>query len=448
VAAGLTRPLRTWVWLAAVGLAGAAAAAEVQVDFEADLSTEMAQGRFDPARDTVGLRGACPPLSWQRSLPLVAATPGRYSVRVAMDTQACGGQPLQHKFHIHRPGQGPDQGWEPGRNHAALLDVAGPATGVRVARVFGAPAVPPPSRVTGTVLTLPAVATAHVLPRPVWVWLPPGYEEDTQRRYPVLYLHDGQNMFDARDSGAEWQVDETAHRLVQAAAVLPFIVVAVPSGLDRMHELTPNASLLRPQRSGQAQAARVGGGLAAYASYLVQDLKPAVDARWRTLPGPQATAVGGSSLGGLASLWLALHRPGTFGAALVVSPSLWWDEHFALRDLQALPLAVGQALPRLWLDMGGQEGEGALAAARQLRDALLQRGWALHGAAPTLAYTEAPDGRHDEASWALRVEGMLRFLYGAAPPLPMPLGASGTPRQQHKMQLPAAGSNQGMTWPR
>jgi predicted alpha/beta superfamily hydrolase len=388
-------------------LGGGVARAELQVVFEADLRAEIAAGRFDPLRDGLDLRGGCPPLSWQQGLAMVPAGAGRYRLAVTLTPEACGGQPLPHKFRIVRAGQDGDEGWESGRNHAVLLDGPGP---LHVARVFGAPAPAIPGHITGQVVTMESVPTRHVMPRPVWVWLPPGYERDPGRRYPVLYLHDGQNMFEARDSGAEWQVDETAQRLVLQAAVQPFIVVAVPSGRNRMDELTPTAALLEPARSGQAQPRRVGGGAAAYARYLIEDLKPAVDARWRTLPGPESTAVGGSSLGGLVSLWLVLHHGGSFGAALVVSPSVWWDDGFALRDVQVWQGAGGGARPRLWLDIGGREGEGAVPAVRRLRDALSQRGWT----PANLAYTEAPEGRHDEASWALRVEGMLRFLYGVA----------------------------------
>ncbi len=392
---------------ALVGAAGAAPA-EVNVVFEADVRAEIQAGRFDVARDALTLRGGCGPLSWQQGLPMSPAGDGRFTLTVQLATPVCNGQPLQHKFRIERPGQGADKGWEPGSNHAPVLEGPGP---FRVARVFGSPALAAPSHIAGTVLQLEAVPTRHVTPRPVWVWLPPGYERDTARRYPVLYLHDGQNVFDARASGAEWQVDETAQRLVLAGAVQAFIVVAVPSGRDRIQELTPSAAELPPDRSVQAQTARVGGGLAAYARYLIDDLKPVIDARLRTQPGRDSTAVGGSSLGGLASLWLALHRSQTFGAALVVSPSVWWDDAFALRDLRAWQVPTGTTRPRLWLDVGGREGPGALEAVRTLRGDLAARGWT----ADRLAYTEDPQGSHDEAHWALRVEGMLRFLHGTMP---------------------------------
>ena len=111
------------------------------------------------------------------------------------------------------------------------------------------------------------------------------------------------------------------------------------------------------------------------------------------------------------SLWLALHHGETFGAALVISPSLGWDDGFAQLDAANAPLRDG-ARPRLWLDMGGRETERALPALRRLCAVLHARGWP----ADRMVCHEQLDGRHDEASWAARVEGMLRFLYSTASP--------------------------------
>jgi predicted alpha/beta superfamily hydrolase len=387
--------------LAALGLwaAGLAAAwaQPVTVRFEADLRAEAAAGRFDPARDRVELRGGFPPLAWDRGLALAPQGDGRWRAEVRFERRPAGGQPVPHKFRIVRAGLGPDEGWEPGANHPALLEGAAPS----VARVFGSAPAPAPSRLTGTVLTLEALPAGHALARPVWVWLPPGYDAEPQRRYPVLYLHDGQNVFDARAAGAEWGVDEAAQRLVLAGEVQPFIVVAVPSGRDRIHELTPTR--------GGLHARFLGGGLAGYGAWLLDALKPEIDRRFRTRPEPAHTAVGGSSLGGIASLWLALHRADRVGAALVVSPSVWWDGFLPRRDVRATP--PPDPRPRLWLDMGAHEGEGIFTESRALRDALAAQGWA----GPRLVYVEDPDGRHDVLSWAARVDGMLRFLY--APPV-------------------------------
>jgi len=241
------------------------------------------------------------------------------------------------------------------------------------------------------------------------VWLPPGYERDTDQRYPVLYLHDGQNVFDAQAAGAEWQVDEAAQKGVASGRLRPFIIVAVASNETRTRDYTPTEMTIPAERLGRPAPERQGGGAAAYARFLVEELKPAIDARFRTRPGVADTAVGGSSFGGLMSMWLALHQPQTFGAALVVSPSVWWDDRFVLRDAAA---TTPQRRPRLWVDMGALEGEQAVVLARELMALLRQRGWS--EANGGLRFTEDPRGQHDEASWARRVPAMLDFLYGTA----------------------------------
>lgn len=366
-----------------------AQAQPVGVLFEADLRAEAAAGRFDAARDRIELRGGFPPLAWDRGLPMQPLGDGRWTLRVDFPRLPAGGQPVPHKFRIVRPGA--DEGWEPGPNHAARLE------GAPVARLFGSAAQPAPARLTGRIESLEPLPAGHPQARPVQVWLPPGYETDAGRRYPVLYLHDGQNLCDARAAGAEWAVDEAAQRLVQAGAVAPFIAVAVPSTAARVHELTPTPG------------GRGGGGLPAYAAWLLDGLKPEIDRRFRTRPEAVHTAVGGSSLGGIASLWIALHRADRVGAALVVSPSTWWDDALPRRDV--LDTRPPEPRPRLWLDIGVHEGPGMLGGARALRDALAARGWS----GTKLAYVEDPEGRHDELSWAERVPAMLQFLF---PPNP------------------------------
>ena len=232
------------------------------------------------------------------------------------------------------------------------------------------------------------------------MWLPPGYDSEPQRRYPVLYLHDGQNLFDGIAAGAEWHVDETAQRLVLASAVRPLIIVGVSSTGTRTLDYTPV-----PMRLGDAGVQ--SGGAAQYGRYLVQELKPVIDARYRTQPGRESTAVGGSSFGGLVSMWLALRHGDVFGAALVVSPSTWWAQGFIFADVQAAPASM--ATPRIWLDAGTEEGRDMVPGARRLRQALQARGWA-----PT--YLEQAGAGHDETSWAARVDPMLRFLDAGFPP--------------------------------
>lgn len=379
--------------------------AQIDAVFEVDLREEIAAGRFDAASDGVTLRGGAPPLSWHPGLPMKALGDGRYEVRVHFDSAPFGGQPVPHKFRIERPGQGGDAGWEEGGNRAVRLE----GTGLRFARKFGAETPPLPPRITGTVLTIEAAGGASPPARPVWVWLPPGYEAAPSQRYPVLYLLDGQNVFDGTSAGAEWMVDETAQRMVLARQVQPMIVVAVPSGRDRIDEYTPTP--------GRIDGVRRGGGGPAFARWLLDELKPAIDARLRTKPDATNTAVGGSSLGGLFSLWIALHHGDRVGSALVVSPSVWWDDGFIERDARQWTLPTSGDRPRLWLDIGGQEGAGAVRAVQRLRDALLARGWV---PGTHLAYLEVAAARHDELSWAARVEPMLKFLYPVPPHEPTP----------------------------
>jgi predicted alpha/beta superfamily hydrolase len=295
------------------------------------------------------------------------------------------------------------------RRRRALLLVAGVAAlGVDASAqgaAASAPRVAPALLRTGLIERHPAFPSRHVAPRDIQVWLPPGYEASPAKRYPVLYLHDGENVFDAAVAPGEWGFDETAQRLMAAGEVAPALIVAVNNGRSRIDDYTP----VPMRREGRLQ----GGGAAAYARFLVDELKPFIDARYRTRPEAAHTAVGGSSLGGLVSMWLLLREGGSFGAALVVSPSVWWGGEQILRELAATPL--GSARPRVWLDIGLLEGEPVVAGARRLRDALLQRGWrtAVPGSPlrPSLAYTEAPEAGHEEAAWAARVEGMLRFLF-------------------------------------
>lgn len=385
--------------LAACGLAppptsasAAGTSAGVRVRFHLDLRAAIADGRFDPARDTVGVRGAVSPLVWNRTLA-AAPWPGRQGwYRAELVLAANPAQPLAHKFKIDRPGAAPDDGWETGRNRAVA--VIAPETVVE--RAFGDdPGAPPPRR-TGRIERIAPMPSAFVTPREVQVWLPPGYSESPSARYPVLVMHDGQNLFDHVAAGAEWQVDEAAEAGVRDGTLAPFIVVAVASTGTRTLDYTPAAM--------QVDGREHGGGAAAYGRYLVEELLPLIDARYATRAGPEHRAVGGSSFGGLVTMWLLLHHRAHFGAGLVVSPSVWWGNEYILGAVARH--ARGPA-PRIWLDIGEDEGWWhAVRPVRRLRDALAAAGW------PAAAYVEAPGDGHDEAAWARRVPAMLRLLYG------------------------------------
>jgi len=237
--------------------------------------------------------------------------------------------------------------------------------------------------------------------RTVLVLLPPAYAAEPTRRYPVLYLHDGQNLFDGATAyvyGQHWRVGETAHALMAAAAIQPLIIVGIyHMGVGRVDEYTPT----RDARVGQ------GGRAALYGRMLVEELKPYVDAHYRTLAGAEHTGVGGSSLGGLVSLLLGLSYPDVFGKLAALSPSVFWDRRLIISRVETL----NAKLPlRIWLDTGTGEGWYTTEYARMLRDALVGKGWALDA---ELSYYEADGATHDENAWAARVAPMLKFLFPA-----------------------------------
>src|SRR5207248_218327 len=167
--------------------------------------------------------------------------------------------------------------------------------------------------------------------RDVLVYLPPGYNRFSPRRYPVLYLHDGQNVFDAATSfaGVEWGVDEAAQRLIRQGLIEPLIIVAVANlGEERIHEYAPTPGVIAPKDKPKIRSR----GLApVYGKFLIEELKPFIDRKYRTKPEGQFTGLGGSSLGGLATLAMGIIFSETFTRLIVMSPSIWWDEFAILR---------------------------------------------------------------------------------------------------------------------
>ena len=227
------------------------------------------------------------------------------------------------------------------------------------------------------------------------------------RRYPVLYLHDGQNVFDAATSfaGVEWGADETAQRLTAAKLIEPIIIVAVANtGEDRIHEYAPTAASLEARKRVKSR-----GSLRSYGNFLIEELKPFIDRKYRTKREAEFTGLGGSSLGGLATLVLGLWFPNYFTRLAVMSPSVWWDDCAIYKIVDALDETAKPPL-KIWLDTGTRE-EG-WERARVLRDRLVTKGWRLHD---DLQYLEADGSDHSEGAWAARMDPMLRFLFPPPP---------------------------------
>jgi predicted alpha/beta superfamily hydrolase len=234
--------------------------------------------------------------------------------------------------------------------------------------------------------------------RSVAVYLPRQYLTEPDRRFPVLYVQDGQDVFDgatATVAGQEWQLDETTERLIGERRIDPLIVVAIDNaGPRRLYEYTAS----RDPASGD------GGGADSYGRMLVEELKPWIDGRYRTRPDRESTGIAGCSLGGLASLYVGLRYSAVFSRIASLSTAPRWDDGFIVRFVDALP-AKPETL--IWIDVGSQEAPSSLAFARRLRDALVRKGWR---EGVDMRYLEAEGARHGVAAWALRLPEVLEFL--------------------------------------
>ncbi len=317
------------------------------------------------------------------------------------------GQALQFKFTLGSWGsveKGPA-----GEELQNRLLTVGADTTLHLGVANWADGAPPRDTTTGDVrrLEVPGFCGG----RDVWVWLPAGYDADPQRRFPVLYMLDGQNVFNAATSFAgEWEADESAARLVAAGEVEPLIIVAVANGGGlRSLEYTPwpLAGFGGP----------TGGG-AQHLQAIIDVLMPAVDAAFRTQAGPVHTGLCGSSFGGLMALYAAWARPDVFGRLAALSPSLEWAGHAPLQMVASRP----HPDVRLYTDMGSREegnlhdddGNGVddlVDDLRELRAALLTGGFT---EGRDLRVVEDEGARHNEAFWARRLPGALAFLFPAA----------------------------------
>jgi predicted alpha/beta superfamily hydrolase len=241
--------------------------------------------------------------------------------------------------------------------------------------------------------------------RDVIVYVPPGYEDEPERTYPVLYLHDGQNLFDGRTSFVKdrtWQVREHADAAIEASEVEPLVVVGIyNTGDRRLAEYTHEYNW------------QMGGGQAdAYGKLITRELMPWIASQYRVRQDRENTGLGGSSLGGLVSLYLGLRYPTVFGKLAVMSPSVWWNHKSILGYLNEHAPQMWER-PKMWLDVGDREGQKAVRDAEHLARRLKANGWK---PGESLHFEKVEGGTHDEASWAGRVRAMLKFLFPRSSP--------------------------------
>ncbi len=229
-------------------------------------------------------------------------------------------------------------------------------------------------------------------PRDVIVWLPPSYEKDTRQRYPVLYMHDGQNIIDPSTSflGADWRVDEVADSLIRAQKMEEVIVVGIYNTPDRVPEYS-DTELGR-----------------AYADFVISQLKPMIDSTYRTKPDAKNTAVMGSSMGGLISFLFVWWHPEIFSKAGCLSSAFLVDDNEILKEVRAY---TGPKKPiRVYLDDGSEGLEARLKPGYDEMVALLLEKGYVKGA--DLEYFYDLGAGHDERAWAKRLWKPLGFMFG------------------------------------
>lgn len=238
------------------------------------------------------------------------------------------------------------------------------------------------------------------------VWLPPGYDDavNAELHYPVLYLNDGQNLFEGATSfnGIEWQVDETGDRLIREGVVPPMIIVGMDNAArTRIREYMPHRSL-HPMMM-RAHGTR-------YPAFLFKEVFPFMARNYRVATGPENTGLGGSSLGALISLYTAAVRPGVIGRLLLESPSLWASNRQLIRQSRGVKrwpervfLATGTA------EAGRKDKDQSMVDDVRELSAILRRA-GLDGTRLRLVIDEGAS--HHESAWARRFPEALAFLFG------------------------------------
>ncbi len=214
-------------------------------------------------------------------------------------------------------------------------------------------------------------------------------------------MQDGQNLLDPATAfaGNEWRADLTADQLIRHGVIPPLLIVGIHNtGAKRISEYTPTRD----------KTFRKGGKGERYAQMLAREVKPFIDKEFRTFKAAQATGVGGSSLGGLVSLQCGLLYPRVFGNIAVISPSVWWDNRVILRFVNEYR---GRTRPRIWVDIGTQEGDNPhqiVEDTRMLRHALAERGWE---PGSDFQYHEVQGEGHNEHAWAARFGFVLTWMF-------------------------------------
>jgi predicted alpha/beta superfamily hydrolase len=279
----------------------------------------------------------------------------------------------------------------------------------------GAQSTPCKSTATGDLRLHPFESKIFGNTRTLRVWLPPGYDSaaNPDKRYPVLYMLDGQNLFDAclsEVSHKEWGLDETVARLIREKTIPELIVVGVDhAGAKRAYEYLPYRDY-----AGNSDMEEPAGKQ--FPDFLAREVVPFVNDHYRTLTGHPNTGLGGSSYGGVATLYALMAQPNLFGYALIESPTMWVGMGQLVRDTSPLI-----ARPRkVFIAFGGKEGgtqEGTDLMVKLIRT--VQSNFAAEGYdEKTFRFVLEPEAKHEEPAWAQRLPGALEFLFRDWKPQP------------------------------
>lgn len=331
----------------------------------------------------ITIRGANPPLDWNRDTPTRSAGPNHCIFETFDITQPTEWKPLWKG------------NWSRGANYHVT-----PGGHATASPHFTTPR----GRVTRLFPAFQSNALGNT--RPVWAYLPPSYDENPEARYPVLYMHDGQNLFDPKLAfgGNEWKVDEAldtgAEILDRAQSIREIIVIGPENTAARIDEYTPTRD-----------ATEMAGGRGdLYLKMLIDELKPAVDKALRTRPEQSTTGVMGSSLGGLISSYAGVRRPDVYRLIGAMSPSSWWDDRMIIKTVAA----SSRQAQRVYVDSGDSgPSMDDLADTKDLASAYRSIGY-VEGV--DFHYVVQPGAVHNEVYWAQRLPGALRFLFGNQDP--------------------------------
>jgi len=232
--------------------------------------------------------------------------------------------------------------------------------------------------------------------RSVWVHLPHEYDEKGSKTYPVLYMLDGQNVFDPRIAfmGRSWRADLVADELEQEGKIEPFIIVAIAHRMNRSYEYTPVKDYFFE-----------GGGLDSLADLIEKEIHPALVKRYRVRDDAASTGIMGSSLGGLAAFHMAWRHPDRFGLSGVISPSLWWAGRYTLKMVSQSRRKPSNT--RFWIDMGRKESRFP----KRLVNSVIQLSSLLRSRGYTVRHYIDKDGVHDEPSWNKRLHLPFQHLF-------------------------------------